>query len=242
VWRFWGEGKSKKLASGGAVIAFVGAEATGKSTLVRETSNWLSKTFNTSSVHIGKPPSTALSFLPNLAVPFLRNVAPEDRTSTIKSTEKKVSLLYAVRSVLVARDRYKLAIKIRRQAANGQLVICDRYPSTVVGAMDSPRLTISESENKGWKNNLLKLLAQWEHSFYRRIPAPDIVFYLTVPLEVAIERNRQRQKKEDEDYVIRRHKSRVIPSYPRSKMIEIESNKSQSQTFNYVRRLLWKML
>ncbi|BAY24262.1 thymidylate kinase [Calothrix sp. NIES-2100] len=244
LWRLFGSGKSKQLTSGGAIVAFVGAEATGKSTLVKNTTSWLGSVFHITSVHLGKPPSSLLSFLPNLALPLLRGVAAEDRMSTVVTdTTKKaksVSLLYAVRSVLVAWDRRKLAIKIRRQAANGQLVICDRYPSTTLGAMDSPRLTIPEAS--GGKNQILKYLANLEHCIYSQIPPADIVVRLSVPVEVAIERNQQRQKQEPADYVVSRHSNRIVPLYPKSNTIEVSSNQTPEKTIADVRRLLWEIL
>src|SRR3990172_3409097 len=44
--------------TGGAVIAFVGPEATGKSTLLAETKHWLGEHFVVDQIHAGKPKST----------------------------------------------------------------------------------------------------------------------------------------------------------------------------------------
>ncbi|MEO0968820.1 MAG: hypothetical protein AAFX80_10880 [Cyanobacteria bacterium J06639_18] len=241
LWRFLASGKSKKLVSGGAVIAFVGAEATGKSTLVKETRSWLGKVFHVSSVHLGKPPSTWLSFLPNLTLPIFRRISARDRMSSVivdsSTKEKNISLLYAIRSILVAWDRYQLATKIRRQVANGKLVICDRYPSTIVGAMDSARL--NTPEKKGWKNNILRYLAKLENQIYRQIPPPDLVIQLNVPVDVAMKRNQSRDKEEPSDYVLCRHTKGMIPSFPMSKTILIDSNQSIPETISCVRQSLW---
>jgi thymidylate kinase len=244
VSRLWGSGKSKCLTSGGAIVAFVGAEATGKSTLVRETSNWLGEVFEVYSVHLGKPSSTLLSILPNLLLPMLRSRFAQDRVSVVQSNpnqqESKISLLYAIRSVLLAWDRYQLALKIRRDAVNGKLVICDRYPSTVVGAMDSARLIVPESG--GLKNNILRYLANLEHDIYKKIPPADIIIRLSVPVDVAMERNQNRQKHEDEDYVLRRHTTSVVPSFPKAKTLELNSNQSLPETLSTIRHLLWQIL
>ena len=50
--------KDRKLSNGGAIIAFVGPEASGKTTLVREIKSWLDEYFSVVSIHAGKPPST----------------------------------------------------------------------------------------------------------------------------------------------------------------------------------------
>ena len=243
--RLLGAGKSKQLASGGVVIAFVGPEATGKSTLVSETMSWLGKVFNVRSAHLGKPPATWLTFLPNLALPLLRKAAPQHRMSRVESNPgrdtSRVSLLYSIRSVLVAWDRRALAVRLHREAANGTIAICDRYPSAVVGAMDSARLRISEG--KGLRSRLLSYLARLEYSIYRQIPPPDVVVRLTVPVGVAIERNKERQKKDESDaYVLRRHTTSVVPSFPTARTIELDTDQPKSQTVSSVRQILWNVL
>ena len=113
--------KNKSLKTGGAVIAFVGAEATGKSTLVSETENWLTKIFSTRSVHAGKPPATWMTAPLNLILPLLRRLLPQLRTTQqdgksaasveIISTpviKGWTGLIYAVRSVSLAWDRRHL--------------------------------------------------------------------------------------------------------------------------------------
>jgi hypothetical protein len=67
--------RNKTLQSGGAVIAFVGADATGKSTLVADASRWLGKAFVVRTVHAGKPPSSWLTSPINFILPLLRKSA-----------------------------------------------------------------------------------------------------------------------------------------------------------------------
>ncbi|MEM7067043.1 MAG: hypothetical protein AAF572_28250 [Cyanobacteria bacterium P01_B01_bin.77] len=257
--RVWKLGKSKYLASGGAVIAFVGPEATGKSTLVHGTTQWLEQAFQIRKVHLGKPPATGLNYLPNLALPWLRQVASRHRKSVVdfklqqgeaakgKAAKGEAeqpavpkSWLYALRAVLVAQDRYRLACEIRRQAVNGRLVICDRYPSTIIGAMDSPRLHLIEGTS--WKIRLFNRLTRLEHRIYGQIPPPDLVVQLTVPLKVALQRNRDRQKFEDEAYVLQRHQQAIVPIYPHTLVISLDTGKSQSDTIQAARRIVWRAL
>src|SRR5207248_8307152 len=130
------------LAAGGAVIAFVGPDGSGKSTLASDTAAWLGGHFRVHTAHLGKPPATALTLLPNLArrslrwgVPRLR--APEGPTPGDKPPAPPAGLLHRLRDVLAAWDRCALAVHMRRRAANGEIVVCDRYPSAVAGALDS---------------------------------------------------------------------------------------------------------
>jgi thymidylate kinase len=241
-----GGGPSKSPAVGGAVVAFVGPEATGKSTLVREVSSWLGAAFEVRAVHLGKPPSTWLTLLPNLAVPLLRRRLPRQRTTRVEEAQgdggsARVSVLFGLRAVLDAWDRRALAIGAHREARRGRVVLCDRYPSTVVGAMDSPRLRASPAD--GWQGRLLRRLGALERRLYRQIPPPDTVLRLTVPVEVAVERNRERQKKgkESDRYVADRHARRVVPVYP-TRTVELDSDQPQAQTVLAARRLVWDAL
>ena len=70
------------------------------------------------------------------------------------------------------------------------------------GAMDSARLTIKPKQ-KGLIATLYKQLARMELRIYRQIPPPDIVLRLTVSLDTAKQRNRERIKadKEGDGYI-----------------------------------------
>ena len=71
--------------SGGAIIAFVGPEATGKSTLIKEMRKWLGEHFAVEQINAGKLPSTFLSFIPNMLVPTLRSLLPGYRSTRIEA-------------------------------------------------------------------------------------------------------------------------------------------------------------
>jgi thymidylate kinase len=245
--RLRGDKKTKQFASGGAVIAFVGPEATGKSMLVKETASWLGKAFDVNTYHLGKPPSTWLTFLPNLLLPLLRRVAPQhcmSRVENVSSTKDsdRMSLLYSLRSIMIAWDRRALTTKVHRKAANGRIVICDRYPSSLVGAMDSAKLRIPEG--KGWRTRLLGHLTRLESRIYQQIPPPDVVLRLTVPVEVAVERNRKRQKKgkETATYILHRHTTGVMPLFPTAKTVELDTNQPEPQVISSVRQIVWNVL
>ncbi|MEZ4683882.1 MAG: hypothetical protein R2932_57700 [Caldilineaceae bacterium] len=97
----------------------------------------------------------------------------------------------------VAWDRYRLLRSVRRLADRGELVICDRYPSVTVGAVDSPRLKLwtGEERTSPIVRALYNRIVQLEHALYRRMPDPDVVIRLTVSLEIAKQRNRNRGKR-----------------------------------------------
>jgi thymidylate kinase len=236
--------------SGGAVIAFVGPEATGKSTLIAEMSKWLGEHFAVEQFHAGKPKSTTLTIVPNLLVPALRSLFPSSRSTRLEaqylyeeqSEKSRTSypLIFGIRSVLLAYDRWSLLSWAYSQAANGTIVLCDRYPSSQIGAPDSPQLTqLTTSTNR---RSIRQQLANIEARLYRQIPPPDLVIYLNTPLEVALSRNASRGKKEPEDYVRRRHSRGSSLEFQRTVVHNIDTNQPLDKTILEAKKAIWKAL
>ena len=192
------------------LIAFVGSEATGKSTVLHEVERWLGRSHRVRRVHAGKPPSTPLTFLPHVLLPALRAVFPEQRTLRVEeryedadgSLERTFPLLFGVRSVMLAYERRALLLRAARSGPD-TVVLSDRYPSEASGAPDGPQLAHLPMPTGGF--SIRRALARVEDRLYRDIPTPDMVFHLSAPLDVTLARNAARGKQEPEDYVRFRH-------------------------------------
>lgn len=244
--RVRGSKKGLTPLTGGAVIAFVGSEASGKSTMLEEVGSWLGKNYTLDSLHAGKPPGTLMTILPNTLVPMMRRVAPSSRSTVLEAdvendvSSRSVSALFALRSVSLAYDRRALLRKAHARAANGRVVLCDRYPSRA-GQVDGPQLggVLSESASAApW----LRSLARSEARLYAGIPRPDLVIYLTAPLETTLERNAQRDKTEPEDYVRRRHARSVDMRFDGVPVVRINTDRSLAETLLAVKKAVWKAL
>lgn len=258
IWRrLRGNKKNKMLTAGGAVIAFIGPEATGKSTFVSACELWLGDAFVARSVHAGKPPSSWLTSPINVVIPLVRSLLPQLRTSRLeghasstklnRSASKNVglsSLIYALGAVTVAWDRRRLLLKVRRSAAKGEIVICDRYPSEEVGAMDSPRLQQNLTEG-GLIAAIYNFLARLEGRLYKQIPPPDIVLRLRVSIETAKRRNRERIKpgKETDAYLESRHRQSQDWRRAGTKYIyDIDTERPLNETILSVKQVVWESL
>jgi thymidylate kinase len=247
--------KNKVLQAGGAVIAFVGADATGKSTLVAETGRWLGEVFTVTRIHTGKPPSSWLTIPVNIALALVRRLISLRRTGHLKSQTSSSdskpaqhkfaglsSLPYAVRAVVLAWDRQRLILKARRRAAEGEIIICDRYPSRLVGAMDSPRLE-EESLKTGPVATIYNHLARLEKRLYEQIPPPDIVLKLRVSLETAKKRNRERNGQDGEAYLETRHRQSQAWHMPGTRYVyDIDTEQTLEETFYKVKEAVWESL
>jgi thymidylate kinase len=249
--------KDKILYSGGAVVAIVGPDATGKSTLVAECAQWLSKAFAVQTVHAGKPPSTWLTLPINLVLRVTRDSslrlqsrppavgAPAGNPHPPQPKGRGVmSLVVAVRAVALAWDRRKLLEKARRSVADGEILICDRYPSDFVGAMDSPRLQERPNEG-GLVAHAYNSLARRERQLYQQIAPPDIALRLNVSVETAQKRNRERIKdrKGGDAHVEARH--RQNPQWQKSgtnRIYDIDTEQSLNETVLSAKKALWASL
>ncbi len=243
--------RSRGFVSGGSIIAIVGPEATGKSTILEKIRGWLGKEFAVLTFHTGKPPSTFMTFFPNVFMPILRKKYSKFRTCNIEaniqndsneSLSKKRLTVYAVRSLMIAFDRRALLKRIYRKASRGCIVICDRYPTPNFGAMDSAQLDLSSKSIR--ESRILLALAKIERRMYQQMPLPDLVIQLTLPVDVAVRRNVVRNKVEieDEDYVRRRHLQSKLQNYSLSFVKKVDTNKDLKVTMPIIKKAIWKQL
>ena len=232
--------QKKNLVAGGALIAIVGLDATGKSTVSKDVKRWLGKNFTISHVHFGKPPSTLLTFPLNFVIKILRkriSLQSELRSST-KSMNKQKSYMYMLRQLVLAYDRGSLVRKIWKKTAKGGIVLCDRYKSQDHGVMDSKRLI--PDHYTSFKNKMASL----ENQIYDSMTAPDIMFYLTVSVELAVQRNEDRIKegKESEEFLRHRHLENKNLSYNAKNLYEIDTNKEYSEVISEIKRIIWSVI
>lgn len=242
----------KLLAAGGAVVAFVGPEATGKSTLVSECAAWLGSAFRVRAIHAGKPPARGATRPLAVAASLFRDQLPWLRSTRVQASNAEgrppgpagwPALAYGISAVGAAWDRRRLLLRARRAAARGEVIVCDRYPSLVVGAMDSPRLL--ERPEQGWLGAAYAWLLRAERRIYAEIPPPDVVLRLRVSLETAQQRNRDRTKerKEGEQYVEMRHRHSLAWSRPDvASQHEIDTEGPLPETIRRVKQAVWSSL
>ena len=189
------------MASGGALIAVVGGDGAGKTTVVDALSRWLSsENIDSHTLHMGKPRWSPLTAI---VKSLLKMVAAAKRSSTSTSSEKalrsslaagdegRMTLRNRARlawEVLTARDRYRTYRRARRLASNGSIVLCDRYPLPQVSLMDGA-VTARMKDPARW-GRWARSLATLERRYYDRIASPDILIVLRLDPDTAVERKR----------------------------------------------------
>jgi len=231
--------QKKKLHSAGTMIVIAGLDATGKTTITTELKKWLGKNFTISSVHFGKPSSTLLTFPINTAIKLMRKKSSNSTLrSSVKNEKSAKSMLYIIRQVTLAYDRYALIKKQWQKTSNGEIVLCDRYKSEDFGVMDSKRL------NPDVYTGLKKRLAQFENNLYKIMPEPDILFYLNVPVEVAVKRNEERIKegKESEEFIRIRHEENKDLIYNAKMNYRIDTDRKYIDVIEDIKSKIWEII
>ena len=249
--------QNKTFRSGGAVIVFLGPDAVGKTTLAAACKSWLQMIFPTRAVHAGRPPSSLITAPVHIPLWLVQKIRPQLLASgPAKNTvpgnpvKKKsikgsiLSIIYALRSVSLAWDRQRILVRARRLAAHGEIIICDRYPSNQVGAMDSPRLEVDPDQG-GIFSALYNGLAHLEANLYRRVPPPDMVLRLKVSLETAKRRDQERFEKgtENDNLLESRHNLGYQWHSPWIDHIhDIDTERPLTETILQVKQLIWESL
>jgi thymidylate kinase len=207
------------LATGGAVVAVVGGDGAGKTTAVDHLYTWTSRSVDTARYHLGKPPKS----IATAAVAAIRRVIPLD-------------FLLSVRSVCIARDRYRLYRRTTRAAAQGRVVLCDRYPLRGIRGMDGPNVQVGHGSSL--KDRMTRTLHRLEAGYYDRILPPDILIVLRVDPEVAA----QRKTDEDSEYVRRRSREVWELNMRDSPAFVVDASRPTMEVLAQLRAIIWAHL
>jgi thymidylate kinase len=228
----------KRFAHGGFFVAIVGGDGSGKTTLLDELTAWLADTFEITRLHMGKPRWSLLTTL-------LRGMLKIGTALRLYRFEGDVyeeaagphGFPWFVRAVCTARDRYLTFTRARRDAANGRVVLSDRYSLPGFLATDGPQCgrALAALEKP---SHLLQSLAGIEASYYRCIQLPDQIIVLKVDPEIAVQR-----KSEETEASVRARSGEVfekdwngLPAHV------LDASLPKAEILAQARALLWEAL
>jgi thymidylate kinase len=232
--------------TGGVIVALVGPKASGKSTVSQALVTRLGLHLDVLGIHAGKPPPTALTLLPRLLVPAARFLFAKERSGEYEKAERRrerrYSLLYVLRTTLLAYDRRRLLGRALRAATAGSVVISDRFPMESVGAIDSS--CFDEATVAKCSSPLKRWLMNRERALYRGLPRPDLILCLEAPIETTIERDARRLKRGGPDAAAlrRRWKLESRLDSPGTPAIRIDTSRPLDETIRSVVGAVWSAL
>jgi len=227
------------FSGGGVLIAIVGGDGAGKSTAVDELYAWLSDRFDVIKIHMGKPPWSLTTIVVRGILKIGRSLglypfskAPLEYTPDTNSITFP-GYPWLIREVCTARDRYLTYVKARRFAANGGIVLCDRFPLSQVQIMDGPQIErMSSAKQKNW---FIKYLMKMETKYYRPILLPDLLIVLKVHPETAVIR-----KANESESSVRARSSEIWELDLRETPAHvIDANRSKTEVLSNLKALIW---
>jgi thymidylate kinase len=235
----FGRPQRRMTVDGGATIAFVGADGAGKTTLTRELNGWLSGLFEARRYYQGSKEPSLLSRW--LYVTFRAGRRAHRAASARLGEANPVARgLAAGRDAClhahylsVGLDRYRRHRAGRREAANGAVVIFDRYPLNEL--LDGPQIRAAGGGNG--------LFARCEEALYRRFAPPDRLVILRVAPDVAMSRKPDHRREAVEaksSYLDALYETPARA--PAATTIAIDANRPYADVLAAARQAVWNAL
>ena len=241
---------------GGRVVAIIGADGAGKSTVTREVGSWLSRQSWVITAYggSGDGSASALRRLLERAARLARMLPGGGRKNDVDRTAKRSggagdptalesrltprTFWKAMWVMSLARERRGKVAEAWQARSLGAVVLADRHPQTQFpGLSDGPQLTPWRSTG----SRLLRFAAERERRAFEamnRYP-PDVVIKLLVSPEVALARKSARSENQ------LRRKVEVIRQlrYPTgTRVVEVDANLPLERVLLDVKRAVWESL
>ena len=212
--------------AGGLLVAVLGADGSGKSTLTGDLRRWFAPKYDTYAVYLGSGdgPSSVLRLPLRWAKQHILGLSKTNSPGTTPGGQRSKSLQLSrvIWALVLAREKRQKLQRAMLARTRGLLVITDRYPQTqVAGSNDGPLLS-------GWiqsANPLLRFVARRELAPYTladRFP-PDLILRLDVAPDVAA----GRRPGQSRDYLKARIDLVTGLEFPRSRfgIVALDANR-----------------
>ena len=236
------------IDKGGSIIAILGADGAGKSTVNAEIVKGLSSKVDVFPIYLGSGDGTASILRQPLiwmrqgfkALKSLKSSGKPSTGSTKKWYERsKVyqlnHILWAITLVFEKQNKLK---RINSARERGMVVVCDRYPQSQIPYLNEGPLLTTEHKSS---SKLLQALQEWELKSYQKMVAtvvPDLVVKLNVSPEVALTR------KSSLPEVIEKKVAGVkaIEFPDRSRIANLDADRSLDEVILKAKHAVWQNL
>ncbi len=220
--------RARRLRDGGAVVAVIGSDGSGKSTAIGALHGWLAGGgVEAQAFHLGKPPWSSTTTTARGALALASRLGS-------RTARRYAPLVW---ETCAARDRERQARIVGRYATRGGVALCDRFPLGELDAMDAPQVAQLAESAEGLNRRVVSWLTRIEDRSYQQIRRPDLVLVLRVDPAVAIAR-----KPDDGAAYVRRRAEAVWSAPWRSDAVIIDAGRPAAEVAAELRRKVWQAL
>jgi len=219
--------RGQALAGGGAVVALLGGDGSGKSTCAEALKAWLGSELATLHLHLGRPPRSIATYVVGGALKLAR---------ALRLSPSLIAHLDLLRTVATGMDRARLETRAFRFAADGGIAICERYPLKPGWSLSGP--SDAQGHATEARSRFATALRRYERGLYERMARPDLVFVLALDPETAV----RRKTSEPADYVRERAKLTAAADWSQIGAVIIDAAQPLPQVVAALKAELWKSL
>jgi hypothetical protein len=232
---------NRRVPGGGWLIAVVGIDGSGKTTIVAAIRAWLAPEVDVLPIYFGTGdgrPSLLLWPLKPLALLFTRIFKTRPKgashgTISTRSPGRLYAVLLMAWSIVVAMEKRIKVLAARRGANRGLIVLADRYPQNeILGFNDGPLLP----RLIGVPHWLRRFEAE-TYALTHRLH-PDLVIKLEVTPETAARREPTMHP------TVIRERIEAIPrlAFPGAKVVCVDAEQPLADVIGTVKREVWRLL
>jgi hypothetical protein len=223
----------------GLIVAVVGVDGCGKSTLVKNLTSEFSKKIDVVNVYLGSGTGqmSLLRKFPYLFRKMFKAIkSKKSAASNSNLTLKKEPpyLIHSYLSMIACFEKYFRVRKANRAKKKGIVVICDRYPQNqILGINDGPKL---HNPPKGY--SFLRFLHHIENYLYNKtlITKPDIVIQLEGDVDILMARRQDMAK----DLLLLKQESLGQIDYkPISRYMKIDCRQTERKVLALSMKAIW---
>jgi thymidylate kinase len=237
--------KGRGGTGGGLLVAFVGCDGSGKSTMVGETRAFLAPKLDVYPMYLGSGDGSSSILRTPMKAARDALFGPSRDQGTIERKAEvstahpgAMSAAKAIWAVTLAAEKQRKLRRTMKARTRGMVVICDRWPQMqFAGELDGPRLT-HWATGAGWQRRL----AAYElrpYELARRFP-PDLVIRLDVDLDTAS----RRRPEDGRDYLAHRIELVRALRFDGSLFgaVDVDATQPPDKVLTQILRTIWSRL
>ncbi len=240
---------SRLRRPGGLLVAFVGPDGAGKSTLTEAVVGWLGELFATDSLYLGRGEwvSRAQQVAAEVKWALLERVTDRSRPTDsgpadddgrrqpdASPREQRVRWVRDASALALAERKHREMRRADVMRRRGWILVTDRFPHPTERLCDGPAI-VADGEDPAIRRGLSAV----ERAVYRRITRskPDLVFRLLLPVEESI-RRKPDHRAED----VRAKLAAAERAEFDAKIITLQADAPLEQVLQRVKTAVWEAL